>query len=73
MASLRGVRRRVCGQKKKFFEEDKARRDAHIVSLKTGEEYHAYRCPFGDGNHYHIGHKPRDIKKRQEERLSGRR
>lgn len=70
MASLRGVRRRVCGKKVKYETAADATRAAKLVSSKTGEWFRAYPCSWC--GQYHIGHPPSDIHKRMLERLVGR-
>jgi hypothetical protein len=65
------VRRRACGRKRKYAEEADARRAAHLVSLKTGEEFSAYKCSFC-GPFWHVGHTPASIKRISADKKAGR-
>lgn len=63
MASLRAVRRRVCGRKRRFDREaDAALSARRLRRATTGEWIGTYRCSFCGG--WHVGHKPKDLRQR---------
>lgn len=50
LASKRNLRRRGCGEKRRFKDMNEALRSRHDPELR------AYLCPFGR-DHWHLGHR----------------
>jgi hypothetical protein len=50
-------KRRACGEKQRYADEQEAREAAYLVRLHTGERLSPYRCAFC--RQWHLGHSDR--------------